>query len=120
MPSVSKPADIVPVRGSGMLAACFVSDACVPGMSGMWSVSGRSLEAEESIAIEGLKGELLDIMDEISGLAVRMRFATPHRLADLMVQQQVYIDQMIARVRTLPDNVEAMEAGDENVINIMD
>lgn len=89
-------------------------------MSGTWSASGRMLEAEEDIEILGLKGELLDIMDEISGLAVRMRYARPVRLVELQLQQIEYINQMIARLRTLPDDVEAVERTDENMVNNTD
>jgi len=86
-------------------------------MSGLWSASGRMLEADEAIPIEGLKGELLDIMDEISGLAMRMRHASVRRLQDLMVQQQEFIDQMIAHLRTLPESIEAVNDGNQENVN---
>jgi hypothetical protein len=76
--------------------------------------SGRVLEPEEAEVIIGsLREELLDIISEISELAMRMRHASPVRLVGLMNQQQVFIDQMQGALRRLPPDVEAVEPMEE-------
>lgn len=76
-------------------------------------------EPEEVMNIDGDKEELLDVMSEISELATRMQHATSqHRMYQMLMQQQVFIDQLVGYLQRLPNDVELTpipDAGAESV-----